>query len=69
MIRVFPDDKLHEEPEILSKLAKGERVDHFRTLRKRKDGRLIHVSATISPIFNDVGEVIGASKIAKDITA
>lgn len=69
MTKVFPENRLHEEPEILSRLARGEKVDHFRTMRKRKDGRLIHVSATISPIHNDLGEVIGASKIAKDITA
>ncbi|MCX4189614.1 bifunctional diguanylate cyclase/phosphodiesterase [Methylophaga sp. OBS3] len=69
MIKVFPQDRLHEEPDILSRLARGEKVDHFRTIRKRKDGSLIHVSATISPIYNHLGEVIGASKIAKDITA
>jgi diguanylate cyclase (GGDEF)-like protein/PAS domain S-box-containing protein len=69
MIKVFPENKLHEETEILSRLKRGEKVDHFRTLRKKKDGMLIHVSATISPIYDDSGEVIGASKIAKDISA
>lgn len=69
MLKVFPDDRLHEESEILAKLKRGEKVDHFRTQRKRKDGKLIHVSATISPIYDEQGRVIGASKIARDISS
>lgn len=69
MITVFPESKIHEEAEILSKLKRGEKVDHFRTIRKKKNGALIHVLATISPIYDDEGNVVGASKIAKDVSA
>jgi len=66
---LFPPDRLTEEPQILARLQRGERVDHFNTIRVRKSGEPIHISLTISPIFNDEGRVIGASKIARDITA
>ncbi len=69
-IRVLiPPDHLGEEPEILSRISRGERIDHYETVRRRKDGQLIEVSATISPILDRSGKVIGASKIARDITA
>ncbi len=64
---VIPPDRLEEEPAILDRLRHGERVDHFETIRRHKDGRLLDVSLTISPILNAAGEVIGASKIARDI--
>jgi PAS domain S-box-containing protein len=66
---IIPPDRLDEEPEILSRLRRGERVDHFETIRMTKDGRLISVSVTISPVRDETGRIIGASKIARDITA
>ena len=65
---LIPDDRQDEEPDILARLRKGERVDHFETVRRRKDGSLIDISLTISPVKNAQGIVIGASKIARDIT-
>jgi PAS domain S-box-containing protein len=64
---VIPDDRRDEETNILSRLAHGEKVDHFETLRRRNDGRLIDVSLTISPIRDASGRITGASKIARDI--
>lgn len=66
--RLFPVDRLNEEPMILERLKRGERVDHYQTIRVRKDGAFIHVSLTISPIKNAQGRIVGASKIARDIT-
>jgi PAS domain S-box-containing protein len=66
--RIIPPERLQEEPEILERLKRGERVDHFETVRRAKDGRQVHVSLTISPIRNAEGEIVGASKIARDIT-
>ena len=66
--RLLPADREHEEDEILGRILKGEAVDHLETERTRKDGRVIHVSLTISPIRDASGAVIGASKIARDIT-
>jgi PAS domain S-box-containing protein len=65
---LIPADRQEEEPEILSRLRRGERVDHFETKRKRKDGTLLDISLTISPVKDPEGNVIGASKIARDIT-
>lgn len=65
---IIPPDRLSEEPEILARIGRGERVDHFETIRQRKDGSLIAVSLTISPVRNADGKIIGASKIARDIT-
>ncbi len=65
---IIPADRLDEEPRIIERLRKGERVDHFETLRKRKDGTLVNISLTISPVKDDLGRVIGASKVARDIT-
>src|SRR6202034_45494 len=61
-------DRQDEEPKILSRLRCGERVDHFQTVRKRKDGSLLEISLTISPIRDKHGNIVGASKIARDIT-
>src|SRR5690606_17896946 len=66
--KVIPPDRLHEEPEILWKIGRGERIDHFETERIHKDGRKLHLSLSISPIIDDAGQIIGASKIARDIT-
>ena len=66
---IIPRDRLEEEPRILERLRRGDRVDHFETIRVRKDGTQIEVSVTISPIRGKDGQVIGASKIARDVTA
>ncbi len=65
---LIPADRQDEEPRILSRLRRGERVDHFETIRKRKDGELLDISLTISPVKDQQGSIIGASKIARDIT-
>lgn len=66
--RLLPPELEQEEDQILCRINKGETVEHFETKRKRKDGSIIDVSLTISPIKNAGGKVIGASKIARDIT-
>lgn len=68
IMRLMPPDRVTEELQILARLHAGERVDHFQTVRMRKNGRLIDVSLTISPIRNKDGEIVGASKIARDVT-
>jgi PAS domain S-box-containing protein len=68
VIILIPPDRQQEEPEILRRLQRGERVDHFETIRRRKDGQLLNVSLTISPVKDMAGRIIGASKIARDIT-
>lgn len=68
MLMLFPPDRRGEEAEILSRLSRGESVKHFETRRVRKDGRQIDVSVTLSPIIDSHGKIIGASKIARDIT-
>jgi PAS domain S-box-containing protein len=65
---IVPWERRAEEEDILRRLARGERVDHFETVRKRKDGATVDVSLTISPIRDAAGRVIGASKVARDIT-
>lgn len=65
---VIPDDRLDEEPAILARIQAGERIEHFETMRRRKDGELIDISLTISPIRDGNGTIIGASKIARDIS-
>jgi PAS domain S-box-containing protein len=65
---LIPVGRLDEEPKILARLRRGERVDHFETVRQCKDGSLIDISLTISPIKDTRGDIIGASKIARDIT-
>jgi len=65
---LIPDNHLNEEPGILERLRRGERIDHYETIRRRKNGELINVSLTVSPIKNSAGRIVGASKIARDIT-
>ena len=65
---LIPEDRLDEEPAILARIRAGERVDHFETVRRRKDGTVIDISLAISPIRDSEGRVIGASKIARDIS-
>jgi PAS domain S-box-containing protein len=65
---LIPRERLHEEPAILARIARGEYVDHFETVRVRADGTRIDISATISPVRDAQGRIVGASKIARDIT-
>ena len=65
---IIPEERLKEEDYIISQIRKGEKVDHFQTVRRAKDGRLIDLSVTVSPIKNGEGKIIGASKVARDIT-
>lgn len=65
---IVPPDRLGEEAMILEQLRRGERVDHFETVRMRKDGRTFDISLTISPVKDAEGRLIGASKVARDIT-
>jgi len=65
---VIPQDRQSEEREILTRIRRGERIDHFETVRQRKDGSLIVVSLTVSPVKDADGNIVGASKIARDIS-
>ena len=65
---IIPPDRIAEEDHIIARLKAGQRVEHFETERRRSDGRTVMVSLTISPIKDEAGNVIGASKIARDIT-
>ena len=65
---LIPPDRLEEEPKILERLKRGERVEHFETIRVRKDGSRLNVSLTISPVKDADGRIVGASKVARDIT-
>jgi PAS domain S-box-containing protein len=65
---IIPLDRLDEETTILARLRRGERIDHFDTIRLRKDGTSLDVSLSISPVRDSTGKIIGASKIARDIT-
>jgi PAS domain S-box-containing protein len=65
---LIPKDHEDEEPAILARLRAGQRIEHYETVRVRKDGRLIDISLTVSPIRGPNGQIIGASKIARDIT-
>ncbi|MFC4172983.1 sensor histidine kinase [Microvirga sp. GCM10011540] len=65
---LFPEDRQDEEARILERIRRGERVEHFESIRRRKDGSLVEVSLTISPIKDAQGRIVGASKIARDIT-
>jgi PAS domain S-box-containing protein len=64
---IIPPERLEEERQILSKLARGERVEHFETVRLAKHGRRLHISLTVSPIRDGEGRIIGASKVARDV--
>ena len=65
---LIPPDRRDEEPGILARIRKGEMVDHFETVRRRKDGSLFDISLTISPVRDAKGRIVGASKIARDIS-
>jgi PAS domain S-box-containing protein len=66
---LIPPEAQHEEPNILERLRRGERIDHYETVRITKDGRRIPISLTVSPIVDHDGRIIGASKIARDLRA
>ena len=68
MLMLVPPDRVDEERDILARIGHSQKVDHFETVRVRKDGRTVDVSVTISPIKDGSGTVVGASKIARDIT-
>ena len=65
---LIPPQRINEEPLILERIARGEKIDHYETVRRRKDGTEINISLTVSPIFDKAGNIIGASKIARDVT-
>jgi PAS domain S-box-containing protein len=65
---LMPPERRDEEPRILERIRRGERIDHYETVRQRKDGSLVDISLTVSPVKDAAGRVIGASKIARDIT-
>jgi PAS domain S-box-containing protein len=65
---LIPPNQQNEEPEILGRIQRGETINHYETVRRRKDGSLIQISLTVSPIKDSNGTIVGASKIARDIT-
>ena len=65
---IIPKERGSEETEVLSRLVRGERINHFETIRRAKDGRLVDISLTVSPVRNSAGRIIGASKVARDIS-
>ena len=65
---LIPADRQSEEDQILARIRRGERIDHFETIRMTKDGRLVAISLTVSPVLDESGGIIGVSKIARDIT-
>ncbi|HXO43074.1 MAG TPA: PAS domain S-box protein [Thermoanaerobaculia bacterium] len=65
---IIPAERRAEEDEVLARLQRGEKMDHFETERQTKDGRRVTISLTVSPIRNAAGQIIGASKVARDIT-
>ncbi len=65
---LIPPDRLNEEPGILARIVRGEHIDHYETIRRRKDGSPIEISLTVSPVKDASGQIVGASKIARDIS-
>src|SRR5687767_12009752 len=65
---IIPEDRSAEEDHVLGQIRAGKAVTHFETIRRRKDGTLVPISLSVSPIYDDAGRVTGASKIARDIT-
>jgi PAS domain S-box-containing protein len=65
---LIPQDRQDEEPRIIARIRQGERIDHYETVRQRKDGSLVDISLSVSPIVDADGKVVGASKIARDIS-
>jgi PAS domain S-box-containing protein len=69
ILKIIPPELQHEEAEILAKIRSGQRIDRYETVRVRKDGRRLEISLTVSPVRDSNGRIIGAAKIAHDITA
>ena len=69
IMMLIPPDRHDEEPRILQRMRRGERIEHYETVRRRKDGSLIQVSLSASPVKDAWGNIVGASKIARDITS
>src|SRR5437764_853910 len=65
---IIPRERHAEEDEVLARIRRGESVDHFETVRVTKDGQLLNISLTVSPVRNSGGRIVGASKIARDVT-
>lgn len=65
---LIPAERHDEEPTILDRIRRGERIDHYETIRRRKDGSIVDISLTVSPVRNPEGKIVGASKIARNIT-
>jgi len=65
---LIPEEHHDEETRILERIRRGERIDHYETMRRRKDGSMVFVSLTVSPVVDESGTIVGASKIARDIT-
>jgi PAS domain S-box-containing protein len=65
---LIPPDRFDEEPSILDRIRRGDRIEHYETIRRRKDGTLLDISLSISPIIDDSGNIVGAAKIARDIS-
>jgi two-component system CheB/CheR fusion protein len=68
ILTLIPPDRHSEEPGIIERIRRGQRIDHYETVRRRKDGSLFDISVTVSPLRDKTGKIIGASKIARDIT-
>jgi two-component system CheB/CheR fusion protein len=68
ILTLIPPERQHEEPGILARIRRGERIDHYETVRRKKDGTLLDISVTVSPLKDKTGQIIGASKIARDIS-
>jgi PAS domain S-box-containing protein len=68
VMMLIPRDYVNEEPKILERIRRGEPVQHYETVRQHKDGTLLNISLTVSPIFDRQGRIVGASKVARDIT-
>ena len=68
VMMLAPADRRDEAPDILERVGRGERIDHYETVRRRKDGSLVEISLSVSPVRNPQGVIIGAAKIARDIT-
>ena len=68
VLMLIPPDRQNEEPDILGRIRRGDRIDHYETVRRRKDGSLVDISLSVSPIRSRDGRIIGASKIARDIS-
>jgi hypothetical protein len=66
---IIPEERLAEEDDVLARIRRGETISHFETVRRAKDGRLIDISLTVSPVRDPTGRIVGASKVARDITA